>query len=448
MRIPNRTSCGRIGMVLTLLCWITVPADSAQPGGFDPFAGETRPAQAQSQPAPPEGLPSAAIASATSLQNLGPTIGRVQFNNDDLNLVFQVVSDVSGWSIFPGAKVVGKITLFAHDITAGDLLDTAVRMAGFIYVKQGEIVSVMTYEDYMLYYGVVKRTFTLQYRDAMQVAGVLTPFVTPRGRLIPDAATRTLVIYEVPTNLPLLEDIVRKIDLPADSKIVKVIKLIYADADTLADHLQSVFGSEQKQPGPAATAVITRAAPPPASQPILTNADALLSAEQGLIIYPVARTNHVILRGYPADVARVEELIAAIDIPADLETRHYQVIHLDAADVLASLEESLGVYSSMSASGGGRGRGGRPPSGGVRRSQPGAGGARGGGMPGGAEERIRLSYLEEGNAIVVTAPANVHRQVAEFLDAVAEGRQPRPSGEDGRVVMRVVEDAYRSGGER
>jgi predicted dehydrogenase len=35
-------------------------------------------------------------------------------------------------------------------------------------------------------------------------------------------------------------------------------------------------------------------------------------------------------------------------------------------------------------------------------------------------------------------------QMAEFLDAIAEGRQPRPSGEDGRVVMRVVEEAYRS----
>ena len=35
-------------------------------------------------------------------------------------------------------------------------------------------------------------------------------------------------------------------------------------------------------------------------------------------------------------------------------------------------------------------------------------------------------------------------QMAEFLDAIAEGRQPRPSGEDGRVVMQVVEGAYGS----
>jgi predicted dehydrogenase len=33
-------------------------------------------------------------------------------------------------------------------------------------------------------------------------------------------------------------------------------------------------------------------------------------------------------------------------------------------------------------------------------------------------------------------------QFAEFVGAVAAGRQPRPGGEDGRVVMRVVEQAY------
>jgi predicted dehydrogenase len=35
-------------------------------------------------------------------------------------------------------------------------------------------------------------------------------------------------------------------------------------------------------------------------------------------------------------------------------------------------------------------------------------------------------------------------QMEEFLDAVNEGRQPHPSGEDGRVVMQVVEMAYAS----
>jgi predicted dehydrogenase len=36
-------------------------------------------------------------------------------------------------------------------------------------------------------------------------------------------------------------------------------------------------------------------------------------------------------------------------------------------------------------------------------------------------------------------------QMREFLDAIDDGRQPRPSGDDGRIVMRIVEEAYRSG---
>ena len=42
------------------------------------------------------------------------------------------------------------------------------------------------------------------------------------------------------------------------------------------------------------------------------------------------------------------------------------------------------------------------------------------------------------------AQAMYSAQVGEFLDAVAEGRGPRPSGEDGRIVMQVVERAYAS----
>ena len=39
-------------------------------------------------------------------------------------------------------------------------------------------------------------------------------------------------------------------------------------------------------------------------------------------------------------------------------------------------------------------------------------------------------------------------QIAEFLGAVSQGRSPRPNGEDGRVVMQVVDEAYRSAGVR
>jgi predicted dehydrogenase len=39
-------------------------------------------------------------------------------------------------------------------------------------------------------------------------------------------------------------------------------------------------------------------------------------------------------------------------------------------------------------------------------------------------------------------------QIAEFVDAITDGRQPLPSGEDGLVVMQVVDAAYAAAGAR
>jgi predicted dehydrogenase len=47
------------------------------------------------------------------------------------------------------------------------------------------------------------------------------------------------------------------------------------------------------------------------------------------------------------------------------------------------------------------------------------------------------------------APQSMYSaQMAEFIDAAGDGREPKPSGEDGRVVVRIVQEAYRSAGER
>jgi predicted dehydrogenase len=42
------------------------------------------------------------------------------------------------------------------------------------------------------------------------------------------------------------------------------------------------------------------------------------------------------------------------------------------------------------------------------------------------------------------SPEMYEAQMREFLSSIEEGRQPRPDGDDGRVVMRIAEEAYRS----
>jgi predicted dehydrogenase len=57
-------------------------------------------------------------------------------------------------------------------------------------------------------------------------------------------------------------------------------------------------------------------------------------------------------------------------------------------------------------------------------------------------------FIEEPEGYEHCAQPMYSAQMAEFLDAVAGGREPRPGGTDGAVVMDIVEQAYRSAGLR
>ncbi len=63
----------------------------------------------------------------------------------------------------------------------------------------------------------------------------------------------------------------------------------------------------------------------------------------------------------------------------------------------------------------------------------------------GTKGYARIFQPEEPSGDYEHAPQSMYSaQMAEFIDAILEGREPRPNGEDGRVVMEVVESAYRS----
>jgi predicted dehydrogenase len=67
----------------------------------------------------------------------------------------------------------------------------------------------------------------------------------------------------------------------------------------------------------------------------------------------------------------------------------------------------------------------------------------------GTEGHARVwGFVETAEGYVHPAQSMYAAQVAEFIAAFEEGRQARPDGEDGAVVMRVVDEAYRSAGLR
>jgi general secretion pathway protein D len=385
-----------ISASIGLLC---VPLCLAQ--AFNPFAGSsTRPAAAAAAAEPSGGAARIGRFDPPPLEDPGPVFDEISFNDGDICELLQLISQRTKWSIFPSAKTRGKISIYAVSIPAAELLDRAVTMAGFVYVRQKSTVTVMSYEEYMQYYGVEKRVVKLSQRAADDVARALAQFVTPRGRLIADPSTRSVILYDTPTNIPLLERVIQEIDLPASQMAVEVIKLVYADVSALCQELALIYEqakAEAPVPLPA----------PASSQPASGSTTILAASGRSIILCPIARTNHIVLKGYSQDLQPVRDLIEKLDVAPDfMESISYPITHLAAAELADSLCRAIGVDQQGAASTRSRGT-----------AQSGRARSNASSSNAGDGNRIQVGVLTESNSIVVTAPGVVHQQVKAFLAA-------------------------------
>ena len=190
------------------------------------------------------GSPSSPL-SYPQLESEGPIIPDIQFTNSDISMAFQIISDATGWSIFSTEQAGrAKVSLWAKDIRAKELLDRVVELAGFVYHRRGDTISVMTYDEYLQYHGLAKRTFGLAHADATSVAAAIKPFLTKLGKSTVHKETNTIVLYETDASLDSIAAVVQKLDTPAEDIEIEIVNLKCAECDSLAAVLQQIFARQ------------------------------------------------------------------------------------------------------------------------------------------------------------------------------------------------------------
>lgn len=338
-------------------------------------------------------------ASAENVTDEGPIIPQVEFNNNDISMAFQIISDATGWSIFPTAEVSrAKISLWAKSITAKELLETVVTMAGFIYHRQRDIITVMTYDEYMQYYGLGKQVICLSHADAASVAAVTKQFLTGLGKSVVHRETNTILLFESEANLKIIVGIVEKLDVPTEAEIgLEVIDLKYTDAEVLAETLQKVF-SESKSRDTLKSSP-TEKQPPADSdkritQPHKATEDVLLRPQSRVAVYSIGRTNQIIVKARRNDIKTLKKLVEKLDTYTEPTSKSYHFTYVDAAEIYTGLELILNVSGRDGSS---------------RRS----------GQPGRqADDRHEgIILVEKTNSILLTGPPSMHRVMASIVES-------------------------------
>lgn len=319
----------------------------------------------------------AAAPSAAQQQRADAAVSRengdaftLNFKEADIKALIATVSEITGRNFVIDPRVKGNVTVLSKQpMSADELYETflsVLEVHGFSAVPAGEVTKIVPQvnakqdggfgRDGLTREDIVTRVIRVENVPADQLVPILRPLVPQYGHLAAYPASNSLIISDRGANVDRIADIVGRIDRQG-SKEVEIVQLEHASAREVVRVIDQLK-SEAGQPGKNVTAI----------------AD--------------VRTNSVLIAGDEAARPRLRAIVADLDTPRDAEggTR---VIYLDYADA----EGLAGVLETFT-----------------------GGKSAGGGEEAGPKGPVRIIAEPDANALVVTAPADVMREIRDVVE--------------------------------
>jgi type IV pilus assembly protein PilQ len=202
---------------------IAAPAPSQAPGQAPPAAPQAPPAAPAPQAVSPQPAPSPAAAAPSKYT--GEPIS-VNLKDVDLKDFFRLVHEVSGLNIVLDPTVAGKVTLVMEDVPWDQVLDIVLRNNGLDKQLEGNVLRIAkrdtlkTEEESRMQLDQARQAAVervtvmrpLNYARATQMIATLTKFRSPRGEMVADDRTNTLIVTDIPQAIPTIDDILKQLD--------------------------------------------------------------------------------------------------------------------------------------------------------------------------------------------------------------------------------------------
>src|SRR6266851_1798301 len=382
----------------------------------------------------------------------------ISFNlrNADIVQVINLISELTGKNFLVDDKVRGKVTIIApKPVTleeAYQIFLSVLEIQGFTIVPQGPIIKIIpsrdvkdnpipTATDTQHPFSPTTESFVtqlvpLQYADANDIRGLLTPLVSKESSLLAYAPTNSLIVTDTVSNINRQLKIITALDVEAPSAIFKVVMLKFAQAEQIANALRSAVEGLTGAGGPdAGTGAPTgaEAAPQPGAQPTArgrrpAQASAGQRTQRGPRVIPDARTNSLVLIATRGDMGTLEDLIVKLDIrtPEGRGQIHVYYLQYANAEELAQVltaqagEIARTLAPSTTPTGQSTTPGGLPPTtpGGLppTTSTVGTQTTRRQGVVGGTTlSGISIVADKPTNSLVITAPPEAYTLIKEII---------------------------------
>ncbi|HLB92168.1 MAG TPA: type IV pilus secretin PilQ [Terriglobales bacterium] len=196
-------------------------ASASNPNGAD--ASASAPASASSQP----------ITNATVQAQTPPASGKysgepisVNLKDVDLRDFFRLIHEISGLNIVVDPSVKGSLTIVLDDVPWDQALDIVLKNNGLDKQLDGNVLRIATKDTLKKEADqnrelakaqaeaadVVTTTRQLSYAKAEDLVPTLKKFLSSRGDVLADSRSNTLIIRDIPSVLPVMDNLLRQLD--------------------------------------------------------------------------------------------------------------------------------------------------------------------------------------------------------------------------------------------
>ncbi len=150
----------------------------------------------------------------------------VNLKNVDLQDFFRLIHEISGLNVVVDPSVKGTLTLVLDNVPWDQALDIVLENNDLDKQLDGNVLRIATKETMkkeadeakdlakaqIEAADVITTTRVLSYAKASELTDTIKKFLSPRGDVLADPRTNTLIISDIPTVIPVIDNLIRELD--------------------------------------------------------------------------------------------------------------------------------------------------------------------------------------------------------------------------------------------
>jgi type IV pilus secretin PilQ/predicted competence protein len=215
------------------------------------------------QPAAAFASPKPGAAAGDTTPQAPATVGQTKYTGEpisvnlkdvDLRDFFRLIHEISGLNVVVDPNVKGTLTIVLDDVPWDQALDIVLKNNDLDKQLEGNVLRIATKatlrkeaeesRDLALAQAeaanVITTTRVLSYAKATALVDTLKKFLSPRGDIIADDRSNTLIIRDIPSTLPVIDNLIRELD--RRSQQVEIEARVVEASRSFSREIGTMFG--------------------------------------------------------------------------------------------------------------------------------------------------------------------------------------------------------------